>query len=75
MVRRAGIVEVALLTESKTCFLDWTVSMYVPGSTCGLEAQNRCQLARNKTTGVDQRLTLPIRRFEQYCRSEYHRSG
>lgn len=25
--------------------------MYVPGSTCGLEAQNRCLLARNKPLG------------------------
>ena len=47
-MRDAQGAEVASLTESKTCFLDWTVSMYVPGSTCGLEAQNRCHLARIK---------------------------
>jgi len=48
MVRHARGAEVGLLTESNTCFLDWTVSIYVPGSTCGLEARSRYQLACNK---------------------------
>jgi hypothetical protein len=48
-VRCARGAEVVLLTESKTCFLDWTVSTYVPGSTWGLEVRNRYQLACNKS--------------------------